>query len=211
MMVEKKNRVAIFGGSFDPPHMGHVLAPMWILSRDLADKVLIIPCINHPFGKQLVDYGHRYQMCKLAFSPYDYNKKVKIDRSPIRNDEPSYMIDTVRYLIENRFPENTEFSIVIGDDCVDGFENWKHVDELKKLTSELIVLPRGTGKIIPDFSSTEIRRSIFVKKVMMECEDNISLKEEIFRISRNLHEQIPADVLDYILKNHLYEEEETNV
>ncbi|HEX9294516.1 MAG TPA: nicotinate (nicotinamide) nucleotide adenylyltransferase, partial [Polyangiaceae bacterium] len=58
--------VFLFGGSFNPPHVAHVLAVAYVLATQDADRVIVIPCYRHPFRKDLAPFEHRFAMCELA-------------------------------------------------------------------------------------------------------------------------------------------------
>ena len=59
-------RTAFFGGSFNPPHVGHFLAAAWVLCSGEVDEVWMVPCYKHAFGKALLPYEHRLAMCRLG-------------------------------------------------------------------------------------------------------------------------------------------------
>ena len=59
---------AIFGGSFNPVHVGHVLVCTWLLSTEQAQQVWVVPSLEHPFHKELAPYEDRMTMCEAAFS-----------------------------------------------------------------------------------------------------------------------------------------------
>jgi nicotinate-nucleotide adenylyltransferase len=59
-------QVAFYGGSFNPPHVAHVLAAAYLRSVGGFDRVLFVPVFSHAFDKQLADYEHRVRMCELA-------------------------------------------------------------------------------------------------------------------------------------------------
>ena len=65
--MDTRTRVALFGGSFNPPHMGHVLAVAYVLGVGLVDRVLVVPVFEHALGKQLVPFQHRLEMARRAF------------------------------------------------------------------------------------------------------------------------------------------------
>ena len=66
-----ERRVAIYGGSFDPPHIGHVLAVAWALSTAEVDEAWIIPTWEHAFDKaHEASFDERMAMCRLAFAPF---------------------------------------------------------------------------------------------------------------------------------------------
>ncbi|MFY0531377.1 nicotinate-nicotinamide nucleotide adenylyltransferase [Nannocystis pusilla] len=60
--------LAVLGGSFDPPHLGHALIPTYLLARGLADRVLVAPCWSHPFAKQMMPFADRLALTRLAMA-----------------------------------------------------------------------------------------------------------------------------------------------
>ena len=74
-------RVAIYGGSFDPPHLGHVLSVAWTLSAADVDAVWIIPTWKHPFDKEHgATFDQRMRMCELAFAVFREVEVSDIER-----------------------------------------------------------------------------------------------------------------------------------
>src|SRR5262249_23183550 len=57
-------RVAVFGGSFNPPHVAHLLASVYALATASIDQVLVIPVFRHPFAKHLASFDDRLEMCR---------------------------------------------------------------------------------------------------------------------------------------------------
>lgn len=60
--------LGVFGGSFDPPHLAHVMLAAYVLAAYPLDRLLVAPTFRHPLGKQLTDYEHRVKMCELALA-----------------------------------------------------------------------------------------------------------------------------------------------
>jgi nicotinate-nucleotide adenylyltransferase len=59
-------KVACYGGSFDPPHVAHVLLAAYVLTVEAFERVLVMPVFSHAFDKQLAPFEHRLRMCELA-------------------------------------------------------------------------------------------------------------------------------------------------
>ena len=89
--------IGIFGGSFNPPHMGHVLACHYALLRWNLKKVIVVPSHAHPFGKPLPPFNDRLAMCRLAFGHLGAN--VEISEIEQEMEGISYTIDVVRKLV----------------------------------------------------------------------------------------------------------------
>ena len=118
-------RIALFGGSFDPPHIGHQLACLYVLSTHAIDEVWMLPCAQHPFAKQMAPFQHRAAMCSRAAADLG---RVRVCTIEGELPGPSYTLHTVRALSE-RHPEH-EFCLVIGADLLPERERWHGAAEL---------------------------------------------------------------------------------
>jgi len=148
-------RVAIFGGSFNPPHIGHVAICEWLLAKDLADEVWAMPCLIHPFGKHLAPFEDRFAMCLFAFR--DIGPKVVVSKVERFLGGTSHTVRTIRHLI-NSHPD-CNFSLVTGGDVETQTKEWLDFDQIKKLVP-IIAIPRGPKSPIPDISATQVRGRI---------------------------------------------------
>lgn len=157
--------LAIFGGTFDPPHISHTLGCLYALEVYDIDRILVIPCFHHPLGKNATSYHHRAAMCRLAMECLA--PRVEVSEMEAERPGPSYTIDTLKILREKR--PGDKLSIMIGSDILEETRLWKSFDEIRQI-AEFIILPRSTrgkngfknqpcsGFTLPDISSTEIRR-----------------------------------------------------
>ncbi len=73
--------VAVFGGSFNPPHVGHVLAVAYVLSTYGVERVVVVPAHKHPFGKPLASFDDRVRMCELAMEPFPRAQVSRIEET----------------------------------------------------------------------------------------------------------------------------------
>ena len=157
-------RVAIFGGSFNPPHVAHVLAAAYVLSCADVDRVLVVPVYRHPFAKSLAPFDDRIAMCRLAFRD--------LSRVEISSVESSLGGDslTVRTL-EHLAAEHPEWRmrLVVGADVVHEMDRWTNPERVRALAPPLILarvgfaLPssaRAGPAVLPDVSSSAIRASL---------------------------------------------------
>lgn len=152
-------KIALLGGSFDPPHLGHLIMAVQMKEKFLMDEVWFIPCYEHAFGKQLSPADHRLAMCKLI-----EDGNIKASDIEIKRKKVSYTIDTLRELTA-LYPEH-EFHWIIGSDQEEDFHKWKNAEELRK-KYRFIVFPRGEDRndlITTNISSTFIRNRIAVGK-----------------------------------------------
>jgi nicotinate-nucleotide adenylyltransferase len=165
-------RLGIFGGTFDPVHLGHLLPARDALEKMRLDAVLFVPCARSPFKKerpQTTD-AQRLALLRLALKsePRFWLSRCELDRPA-----PSYAIDTAREVRE-AFPRATLFWLLGADQLarLDEWHNWK---ELKREV-KFVLMQRGEGTAVPsrwrntvlglphprriDISASEIRRRV---------------------------------------------------
>src|SRR5688572_20849117 len=65
-----EGRTVLYGGSFNPPHMGHQMACLYLLEARSAEAVWLLPAFAHPFGKELAPFAERLEMCRLLAAPF---------------------------------------------------------------------------------------------------------------------------------------------
>lgn len=153
-MDESSARIGIFGGSFNPPHHGHVSACRYLLAQHLVDRVLVVPCWIHPFQKSLAPYTDRLAMCRAAFAGI-----AGVDISEIERDLDgvSHTIRTVRH-VRAAHPA-AQLVLVVGADLLAEMAAWQDVAAIRA-EAELLPIPRGAGGPILDVSATSIRARV---------------------------------------------------
>lgn len=151
-------RVAVFGGSFNPPHVGHVLTAAYLLTTAPIDHVLVVPVFKHPFAKGLAPYDDRLEMCELAFG---WIPGVVVSTVERELGGESLTLKTLERLHE-RHP-SWRMRLVIGSDVLPDLDKWHRFDLVSKLAPPLVVPRTGAGggrAILPDVSSTAVRAFI---------------------------------------------------
>ena len=154
-------RVAIYGGSFNPVHSGHVGIAKRAIAELALDRLVVVPAFVSPFktasAVEAASFSpeERLELVRLAFS--DVPKAVVDDRE-LRRGGVSYAIETVRAVrheLEGVLPagDSLKLYFIIGEDSVAGLPRWREYGELAKLC-EFVSYPRT-----PE-SSTEIRRRL---------------------------------------------------
>jgi nicotinate-nucleotide adenylyltransferase len=168
-------RIALFGGSFNPPHVGHQMAALYVLETAPVDALWFVPTFHHPFDKPLAEFDDRMKMCERAATAL--GPRVRVSDIERELGGPSRTLRTVQTLVQ-RHPADL-FSLVIGSDLVDEVDTWTGAGELRRLISFVIVGRAGRGPSgnpashtaaatsataggveIPDVSSTEIRAAL---------------------------------------------------
>ena len=145
-------KIGIYGGSFNPPHLGHLAASLFFAASLALDKLLIVPAGDPPLKQAcLVSGEDRLELCRRTF-PFP------VSGMELRRPGVSYTIDTLRAL-RGQYPHARLF-LLIGEDQREKFHQWKDWREILAL-AELVTLPRsgeGQNGFIPlDISSTQLR------------------------------------------------------
>jgi nicotinate-nucleotide adenylyltransferase len=144
------------GGSFDPPHVAHVLLAAYVLAIDEVDEVMIVPVFEHAFGKQLAPYTERMKMCELAFAGVAHVTVSRIEEDLPRPNRTLVTLQRLQQLHPDR-----AFRLVIGSDVLADTPKWHAFDQVMRL-APLLVIPRpGSAPpeacVLPDVSSTQLR------------------------------------------------------
>lgn len=155
-------RVALLGGSFNPPHLAHALLALSVLAVEDVEALWVLPCADHPFGKGLAPLEDRLEMCRRTFSYL--GEAVRVVDVESRLPKPSYTVQTVRALLAAR--PGLEPRWIVGSDILDELHLWKEPEELGRL-APLLVFPRAgyrrEGRLdfsLPEISSTDLRARI---------------------------------------------------
>lgn len=137
-------RIAIYGGSFNPMHIGHEKIVDYVLNNLNMDKIIIIP-VGIPSHREnnLEQSDTRLKICKEIFKG---NKKIEVSDIEIKSEGKSYTYDTLLKLID-LYGENNEFFEIIGEDSLKSLKTWKNYEELLKIC-KFIVFRRKDDKNI---------------------------------------------------------------
>lgn len=189
MSASRWSRIGVLGGSFDPPHCGHVLLATYALSVAPIDGVLVVPAFAHAFGKDMAPFEHRVAMARAAFSVLD-PARVEISEIERELPPPSFTYRTLEALAE-RLP-HARFRMIVGSDIVKDTSRWTRIERVTEL-APFFVIGRGGHDApeaesapldLPEVSSTRVR--------------------EALREGRSAHGLLSAEVEAYVTANQLY-------
>ncbi len=193
--------IAIFGGTFDPIHFGHLLIAEESYHKVKIEKVIFMPAGNppHKVGKSITSAKHRLKMLKLAIAD---NKHFSYSTLELKKSKTSYTVDTFRFFQKNY---NKDIYFIIGADSLLDMPNWKDAKYLLK-NANFIVARR------PNFSVKKLKNKDFFRPYI----DNIylmnstlveissSLIRENVRKNKFIKYMTPEPVIEYIKENKLY-------
>ncbi len=151
--------IALFGGSFDPPHLGHLLAAAWVLATEPVDELWLVPVHEHPLGKKLdAAFEHRVALCEKLVADL---RRAAVSRLEQQIGGEGRTVDLLEHLHRTR-PQD-RFALVIGTDLLSERPQWKRFDRIQQL-ARIIELNRGgfaqPGPALPQISSTEVRAAL---------------------------------------------------
>lgn len=155
-------QIALLGGSFNPPHVGHLMAALYVKSTLQVDEVWLVPSFHHPFGKPLEPFEDRVAMCEALAA--DVGPWLKTSRAESFVGGEGRTIELLEWLLP-RMPQ-AKFRFVIGSDILADLPKWKAWDRVSQLVQITVLqragypAPEALGPPIVEVSSTEIRRRL---------------------------------------------------
>ncbi len=186
-----RKSVAIYGGSFDPPHISHVLATVYALKVGGFERVLVVPVFEHAFHKQLTPFRHRAQMCELSFAGI---AGVEVSTVESELPTPSLTLHTLEHL--TRANPDWDLRLLIGSDVLGDTSKWHAFERISALAPPFVVgrpgyeHPSAQAALLPDVSSTAVRQALASRGTA----DSKAL----------LSAALPSAVLAYINEHGLY-------
>jgi nicotinate-nucleotide adenylyltransferase len=177
----------VFGGSFNPPHLAHVLALAVVLARFEVERLLVVPTYQHPFAKSLAPYDDRVEMCRLAMG---WLPRVEVSRVEEELGGESRTLRTIEHL-RTKLPGKA-LRFIMGADLVVESAKWFGFDRIAELAPPIVLgrsgvdYPGAPASVLPSISSTEIRARL--------AEGNLGALAEL----------VPREVVAYATERGLY-------
>lgn len=191
--MKRIEKVGVFGGLFDPPHIGHLIIAQSVLEEFKLDKIIFVPAGNPPHKHKFSPYDTRYKMTELAIMG---NQKFSI--SDIEKEIPgkTYTIGVLKNLKQQI---KGMIYLIIGCDQWEEINTWKTPEELFKCC-KIIVMPRSR------YSIRKVGR--FCKKILISHAPLIDISSTDIRkkVKHNCSIQylVPNEVYKYIKRKRLY-------
>ncbi|GAA3016819.1 nicotinate-nucleotide adenylyltransferase [Microbacterium aurantiacum] len=198
MTATRAPRIGVMGGTFDPIHHGHLVAASEVAQSFDLDEVVFVPT-GEPWQKTEVSPSeHRYLMTVIATAS---NPRFTVSRVDIDRAGPTYTIDTLRDLAEQR--PGAELFFITGADAVAQIFSWRNHDELWALAHFVAVSRPGhvlntSGLPSEDVSQLEIP-ALAISST--DCRDRVERGHPVWYL-------VPDGVVQYIAKHHLYRSKE---
>jgi nicotinate-nucleotide adenylyltransferase len=154
--------IALFGGSFDPPHVGHLLAAAYVLSTEPVDELWFVPVHEHPLKKKMAaPFEHRVKLCEIAIADLGL-KRARVSRLEQELGGEGRTVDLLEHLHRTR--PGDRFALVLGTDLKEERKQWKRFDRVQELARIIEVKRSGfagpAGVVLPEISSTQVRAAL---------------------------------------------------
>lgn len=203
--MDRPERIAVYGGTFSPPHVGHVRAARAFLEAVHPDRLLIIPDYLPPHKN--IDGGasasDRYEMCRLAFGDLP---GTEISDMEIRRAGKSYTSDTLTVLTR----PGREIFLLCGTDMFLTLNEWHDPQTVFALCTPCVVRRESDAaaqvrieRAMADYSERYGKRGIAIPSDVIEISSS-DLRDLLANDKENAKNYLPNQVFNYILKKRLY-------
>ena len=195
--------IGIFGGTFNPIHLGHLIAAQQVLDAGGCENIIFVPCKIHPFGKNISVSGtHRLEMVKLAIKGY---KEMSASDIELASRKVSFTYDT--FLKFRKKMPGKKFAIIIGQDNLMQLKNWKNVEQLGKEAKIIIVpLPAEKAPSKKELAMHAGKKAVFLGNCIKTNISSTHIRQEFrSRGKGNPLLYLPSEVYAYAKKHGLYD------
>ncbi len=198
-MTSERQRIGIFGGSFDPIHQGHLLIAEWIRDELNFQKVIFVPTHIHPLkhNASATPAHHRLEMVKLAIAN---NQFFEVSDIEIRKESVSYTIDTLKAFRQIYPPDQYQLYFLIGQDNLNQLHLWKDPIKLVQM-AQFVAFGRPGFEPSPE-AQPFLPFIQFIEIPLLEI--SATRVRERLRTGKTVRYMVPDAVIEYIHTHQLY-------
>ncbi len=196
-MAPEAGPIGILGGTFDPPHIGHLLAAEYAREQLGLRQVRFLPA-GHPYrkaGRRVTPAFHRAAMTELALAGHP---AFVLDRRELEREGPTYTVDTVEELLREGY---RDLVLLFGTDAVEDMPNWKEPLRLFEL-ARVAVLPKGCAPVPETFQGRPL-----IPVAMPRLEISSTLIRARAALGLSIRHLVPDAVAEYIEAHGLYRQD----
>jgi len=212
------NKVALFGGTFDPVHLGHLACVQHLVEKMDFSEVVLIPTNQNPLKVDRVPASKEDRLKMIELAVRDYQEEITVDEFEMMQNSPSYSFETLERYKENYNPE--DMHLVMGLDSFNEFDEWKNFEEIITMTNLLVVsrppyrrpfgkedLPKGLQPHVESydrgFALLDTGRTIEFVTIKTEEISSTDIRKKL-KSGKKLNSLIDMDVEKYIVENNVY-------
>jgi nicotinate-nucleotide adenylyltransferase len=188
-------RLGIFGGTFDPPHIAHLIAGELAVEQFQLERLLYVPAAISPHKKkqQVSSPQDRFSMLRLAIQD---NSKFEVSDLEIKRGGNSYTIDTLHEIKEQLSP--SALVLFIGRDQFEKFESWREPEQILSL-AEVVVMDRVTSQKTSTKFDTAVR---YLQMPLLQI-SSTEIRRRV-KAGESIRYQVPDSVRTYIAEHKIY-------
>jgi nicotinate-nucleotide adenylyltransferase len=195
-------RIGILGGTFNPPHLGHLVCAQEAYLQLVLDQVMLIPARIPPHKPVEDEPGaeHRLELCRLAVRGDD---RMRVSAIEIEREGPSFTVDTLAGLHE--FEPDSELFLIVGGDVAAGLPRWREPDRVLELATLAVAKRRGTARATVDIALAGLggaQRTEFFR--MPRIGVSSTMVRRRVRAHQPIKYLVPDGVAHYIDEHRLY-------
>ena len=190
-------KICLFGGTFDPPHIGHLLIAQTVCEAENFDKILFMPAYNPAHKNGITSIDHRINMVKIAIKD---NPKFEYSDVDVIRRGTSYSIDSIIDIKKKLKVEKNELYYLIGSDSLIDLKNWKNPRKILKEAKVIVAIRPGFRPsdiphwILKDVHFANIPRfELSSSKIRSRWVEDLTIRY-----------MVTLPIWDYINKNNLY-------
>jgi nicotinate-nucleotide adenylyltransferase len=197
-------RVGILGGTFNPPHLGHLVCAQEAHLQLSLDQVMFVPARIPPHKPVEDEPGpeHRLELCRAAVADDD---RFVVSDLEMARPGPSFTVDTLVEL--NRIEPERELFLIVGGDVAAGLPFWHEPERVLSLATPAVAKRRGTTRARVDEALQRLsggERAVFFR--MPRIAISSTLVRHRVALGQPIRYIVPDPVADYIARHHLYRE-----
>ena len=192
-------KTCIFGGTLDPPHIGHLLIAQTVFESENFERLIFVPANISP-AKKNGDSSPPEERSKMLEMSLTNNPNFEISDLEIKREGISYTIDTIKEVADKLKLDKNDLFFLMGSDTLKGFHNWKNPEEIIKLCNIIVAIRPGfTPSDIPQWVLDNVR---FANIPRFEVSStNIRRR---WREGKTIRYMVPKEVWEYINEKELY-------
>ena len=190
-------RIGVFGGTFDPPHVGHLLLASDARESLRLDRLIFVPAATQPFkvhAPPVASASDRLEMVRLAVAN---DPNYGVDDTEIGRKGLSFTVDTLEYLSKKNL--GAEFFLLLGEDTLAGIDGWRSPDRIRELATLAVMRRSGSGGS-PVADMADSVRSVSTRRVDVSSTE---IRERL-RAGKSIKGFVPESVEQFIEARGLY-------
>ena len=195
--MSRRKKICLFGGTFDPPHIGHLLVAQTIFEAENFDKIVFIPTFKTPKKNNISDIKDRLAMLRMGVTS---NPNFEISDLEIQRGGTSYTIDTIREYKSDQNYDSRELYYLIGSDSLQTFHIWKEPREILDESQVIVALRPGFRP--SDISNWILRKVRFANIPRFEISS--STIRSRWQENKTIRYMVTQPVWEYINDHGIY-------